>query len=464
MSLPTIRTTGLPGLEGETGAPMPWQARLEARAIPVPAAPDSTGPMLFGYIVLVAFVLSFLGWASLAPLASAAIGAGIVKAEGNRRTIQHLEGGIVREILARDGDMVRAGQVLARLDDTQSAAVQDLTRAQLDTLLVLEARLIAERDDVDVLVISPDLLRRQRDPRVATAIEGQRALFETRRQQRVGQTSILEQRIAQLRAQISSHQAQVNSFDVQLRYLADEIRTVRDLVRTGYERRPRLLALQRQEAAVRGNGDEQRGQIARAEQGIAEARLQIAQVTRTFSNEVVQELRDTQAKIGELEERFRAAADVQTRREVVAPVAGAIVNQRVFTIGGVVRAGETLFEILPREDELVIEVQVMPNDINVVGVGMRAEVHFSAFRQRSTPAIFGEVTTVSADIIVNERTGVGVYRATVRIPVEQRRRLGDNVIQPGMPAEVLIHSGSRTLIQYLWTPIRDSLRRSLKEA
>ncbi|MBL8699315.1 MAG: HlyD family type I secretion periplasmic adaptor subunit [Alphaproteobacteria bacterium] len=464
MTAPSVPAPRPQLVSGELAAPLPWQSRLDERAIPVPAAPDSAGTMLFGYVVLVVFVLGFLGWASLAPLASATIASGIVKAEGNRRTIQHLEGGIVREILARDGDVVRAGQVLARLDDTQSAAAQDLARAQLDTLLALEARLIAERDDVDTVVVPPDLLRRQSDARVAAAVEGQRQLFDTRRRQRVGQVAILDQRIAQLRAQISSHEAQVTSMDVQLRYIDDEIRTVRDLVARGYERRPRLLALQRQAAALRGNGDEQRGQIARAEQGIAEARMQIAQVTRTFSNEVVQELRETQAKIGELEERFRAAADVQARRDVLAPVAGSIVNQRIFTVGGVVRPGETLFEILPHDDELVIEAQVAPNDINNVGIGMRAEVHFSAFKQRNTPAIFGEVATVSADILLNERTGVGFYRATVRIPVEERRRLGPLVIQPGMPAEVLVHSGSRTMIQYLWTPIRDSLRRALKEA
>jgi HlyD family secretion protein len=461
----TTRSTQLTtGYDDKGGTMLPWQSRLEERAIPVPKAPDSAGPMLFGYAVLVVFVIGFLAWAFLAPLASAAIASGVVKAEGNRRTIQHLEGGIVREILARDGDVVKAGQTLARLDDTQSGASQDLTRNQLDGLLALEARLVAERDDVDVVVMPPDLLLRRADPRVASAIDGQRQLFETRRRQRVGQTSILEQRIAQLRAQILSHEAQVNSFDIQFRFLGEEIRTVADLVARGYERRPRLLALQRQAAAVRGNADEQRGLIARAEQGIAEANLQISQITRQFSNEVVQELRETQARIGDLEERFRAASDIQARRDVVAPVSGTIVNQRVFTVGGVVRPGETLFEILPREDELVVEAQVAPNDISVVGVGMRAEVHFGAFKQRNVPAIFGDVVTVSADIIVNERTGIGFYRAMVRIPVAQRLLLGDLAIQPGMPVEVLIHSGSRTLIEYIWTPIRDSMRRSLKEA
>lgn len=464
MTAPVIQAQTARGRDADPATSLPWQARLDERAIPVPSAPNSAGLMVFGYVVLVLFVIGFLGWAAVAPLASAAIASGVVKAEGNRRMIQHLEGGIVREILVRDGSVVKAGQVLARLDDTQSASAQDLARAQLDTLLALEARLLAERDDAERVAMPDFLLRRQADARVASAIDGQRQLFDTRRRQRVGQTSILEQRIQQLRAQISSHEAQVNSFDVQLHFLADEIRTVDELVRRGYERRPRLLALQRQAAAVRGNGDEQRGQIARAEQGIAEARLQITQVTRTFSNEVVQELRETQARIGELEERYRAAADVQARRDLIAPVAGIIVNQRIFSVGGVIRQGETLFEILPREDELVIEAQIMPNDINVVGAGMRAEVHFSAFKQRSTPALFGEVVTVSPDIIVNERTGLGFYRAMVRIPVEQRLRLGELVIQPGMAAEVLVHSGSRTLLEYLWSPIRDSLRRSLTEA
>lgn len=449
---------------GDDGALLPWQSRLAARAIPVPEAPDSAGPMLVGFLVLIVFVLGFLGWAALAPLASATIANGLVKAEGNRRTIQHLEGGIVREILVRDGDMVKAGQILARLDDTQSAATREMTRAQLDTLLALEARLLAERDDREGVVMPTLLLERPGEARVVAAIDGQRQLFETRRRQRTGQVLILDQRIEQLRAQISAHVAQVESFEAQLRIAADEVRTVSDLVARGYERRPRLLALQRQQAALRGNRDEQRGLIARAEQAIAEAQLQIVQVTRTFSNEVAQELREAQARISELEERFRAAADVQARRDVVASVAGTIVNQRIFTLGGVVRPGDPLFEILPREDELVIEVQVQPQDINHVGHGMRAEVHFAAFKQRNVPAIFGEVTTVSADILVNERTGIGFYRATVRIPLEQRLRLGDLVIQPGMPAEVLIHAGSRTLIQYLWTPIRDSLRRALKEA
>ncbi len=429
----------------------------------VATMPRYRGVALVGALVSALFAGGFGVWAATAPLSAAAVAQGQVKVEGNRRTIQNLEGGIIREILVKEGDRVAAGQMLMRLDDTQSSASADALQGQLDSMRALDARLTAERIDSETVAFPPDLASRRGDAKVTEILQGQEAIFRTRRLALDGQTSILRQRIEQLRAQVRANEAQMNAMGSQLRLIREEITTVDDLVKKGFERRPRLLALQRQEAQLLGSQNEQRGLIARSQQAIAETELQIIQTRTSLRNEVVNEQRDVQTKIAESNERLRAASDVLVRREILSPVAGTITNLRFFTVGGVIRPGDPVLDVIPLNEQLVIEVQVQPTDIDIVGVGMEAEVRLTAFKQRTVPVLFGHVVSVSPDIFQNERNGQPYYRATVNIDPEQLVKLEGLSLQPGMPAEVLIISGERTMFRYLADPIVQSFRRAFRE-
>ena len=429
----------------------------------VATAPRYRGATLLGVLLIATFAGGFGVWAATAPLSAAALASGQVKVEGNRRTIQHLEGGIIREILVKEGDRVAAGQMLMRLDDTQSSASAEGLQGQLDSLRALDARLNSERQDMEAVAFPADLAGRRSEPKVAEILQGQEAIFRTRRLAFDGQTSILRQRVEQLRAQIRANEAQMNSMSSQLRLIREEIQTVEELVTKGFERRPRLLGLQRQEAQLLGSQNEQRGLIARSQQAISETELQIVQVRTQFRNEVVGEQRDVQTRIAEINERLRAASDVQVRREVVSPVAGTVTNLRFFTVGGVVRPGDAVLDVIPLNEQLVVEVQVTPTDIDIVGIGMEAEVRLTAFKQRTVPVLFGRVSSVSPDIFQNDRTGMSFYRATVTIEPSQLAKLEGLSLQPGMPAEVLILAGERTMFHYLADPIRQSFRRAFRE-
>ena len=429
----------------------------------VATAPRYRGATLLGVLLIATFAGGFGVWAATAPLSAAALASGQVKVEGNRRTIQHLEGGIIREILVKEGDRVAAGQMLMRLDDTQSSASAEGLQGQLDSLRALDARLNSERQDMEAVAFPADLAGRRSEPKVAEILQGQEAIFRTRRLAFDGQTSILRQRVEQLRAQIRANEAQMNAMSSQLRLIREEIQTVEELVTKGFERRPRLLGLQRQEAQLLGSQNEQRGLIARSQQAISETELQIVQVRTQFRNEVVGEQRDVQTRIAEINERLRAASDVQVRREVVSPVAGTVTNLRFFTVGGVVRPGDAVLDVIPLNEQLVVEVQVTPTDIDIVGIGMEAEVRLTAFKQRTVPVLFGRVSSVSPDIFQNDRTGMSFYRATVTIEPSQLAKLEGLSLQPGMPAEVLILAGERTMFHYLADPIRQSFRRAFRE-
>jgi HlyD family type I secretion membrane fusion protein len=433
------------------------------RPIEVARAPRYHGAMVLGLAVMALFAGGFGVWAATAPLSAAATAPGQVKVEGNRRTIQHLEGGIIREILVKEGDRVAGGQTLLRLDDTQSSASADTMQNQLDALRALDARLTAERQNDENLAFPADLAARRGDPKVAEILQGQEAIFRTRQLAYEGQTSILRQRIEQLRAQIRANEAQMTAMGSQLKLIREEITSVEDLVQKGYERRPRLLQLQRNEAQLLGSQNEQRGLIARSQQAIGETELQIVQLRTQFRNEIVNEQRDVQSKIAEMNDKLRAASDVLERREVISPVAGTVTNLRFFTVGGVIKPGDSVLDVIPLNEQLVIECQVNPTDIDIVGVGMDAEVRLTAFKQRVIPVLMGRVVNVSPDIFQQERTGAPYYKATVNIDPSQLVKLEGLSLQPGMPAEVLILSGERTMFRYLADPIRQSFRRAFRE-
>jgi HlyD family type I secretion membrane fusion protein len=418
-------------------------------------------------LVVIAVFFGGLGsWAALAPLDSAALASARVTVAGNRKTVQHLEGGIVGELRVREGDRVAPGQLLLALDDTQARATLDQLRARYDNLLAREARLLAERSGGAAAIIRfPPLLReRADDPHVANAIAGERSIFEARQAFLMGRERILKQRVVQLKKEIEGLQAQVAAETTQLRLVRDEQDAIETLFEKGMVDKPRLLAAQRAEAQLEGSRGEHSALIARAEQRIGEAELEIIDLSNRFLNEVVQDLAETQADLTDLSQRLKAAEDVLARTEVRAPVGGTIVGLEVHTVGGVVAPGQTILDIVPLEERLELEVQVDPNDIDVVHVGLAAQVMLTAYNQRTTPTLDGRVTRVSADSFSDPRSGRTYFLARVAVEPAERDRVQGVDLYPGMPAEVFIPTGRRTALDYLLAPITQSLGRAFRES
>jgi HlyD family secretion protein len=415
-----------------------------------------------GLLVTVGMFGGFMTWAVLAPLAEAAIAPGVIKVEGTRRTLSHLEGGIVREILVRDGSRVEAGAVVMRLDDVQSGATLEGLRAQRFALQAQAGRLEAEAEGASPIVFPPDLALSE-NFRAREAMAGQRALFEARTASLASQLLVLESRVSQQQAVISGAEGQIEATRRQLDLMRQEEAMRNALVRQGLARVPELLALQRGLAALEGQQQDLSGQVRRAEGAIAEARSSIVQTRDQRRQEIGTEARDVAARLAETEERMRAAADVSARREIVAPEAGTIVNLRQFNSGAVLRAGDPAMDLVPVEDRLVAEVNVQPNDIDVVHVGLPAEMRLPAFRQRLIPVLHGQVSFVAADVTTDPQSRASYFRAQVRIDEQQLAALPGVILVPGMPVEGHIQIGNRSFWRYLTQPIRDSLARAFHE-
>ncbi len=444
-------------------------------APPVPAAPplgrSMRGPVAAGILVIALFFGAFLGWSALAPLASAAIAPGQVSPDGSRKTVQHLEGGIVREILVEDGSHVGAGEPLVVLADVQASASFELLASQYRTLAATRARLVAEQSGAprltfpDWLVVEAAADPDAADPEsVAGILAAQARLFEVRAASMDQRRQILAQRIAQLVEEIGGLEAQIVSQDRQIELIQQEIRGVQQLVNQGLERQPRLLALQRAEADIAGERAGNVAAIARAGQAIGEAELQIIGLDTLRLDEIANELSAIQSEIATVGERLRASEDVLERTIITAPVGGTVVGLRFRTPGGVIGPGEAILDIVPDEDELLIDVRVSPLDIDVVHEGLSAQVVLSAYAQRNLPQIFGTVRHVSADALADPNTGESYFRARIEVDRDSLSALDADIeLSPGMPAEVMIRTGERTVLDYLLEPFTDLMRRSMRE-
>lgn len=435
----------------------------------VPAAPPDDRPhaarpmgvarsMAFAGVVVTLFCGGFAAWAALAPLQSAAIAPGVLGVSGERKTVQHLEGGIVAEIEVAEGDAVTTGQTLLVLDDTQPRATLAQLEGQQRSAVALEARLIAERDGLDEIAWPERLRTAGADAVRAT----QERIFIARKASFDSEAAILRQRIAQLREQAVGYEGQIAAQDRHVELLAEEIRDVRSLVEMGHVPKPRLRALERQETEVAGDRARNRAQVARIEEAAGEARLQIVRLGNAHRTEVTGELREVEARLADLNERLTAARDVLARTRIVAPAAGTVVGLGVFTRGAVVAPAQRLMDIVPAGDRLVVEARVAPTDIDSVAVGLPAQVRLTAFSQLTTPALDGHLIRISADAFTDERTGASWYEARVGLAPDQPELEGLELV-PGMPAEVMIVTGSSTPLEYLLKPILASFGRALRE-
>jgi HlyD family type I secretion membrane fusion protein len=403
-------------------------------------------------------------WAAIAPLNSAAVASGKVILDSNKKTIQHLEGGIVDTIMVREGQMVKKGDILVRLDETTAKARNELLRKQYLTMKTTEARLIAERDGLDKIPFVEDLIEKEAtDADTKESMDNQRRLFDSRRDSVQGKIAVLKQKIQQFRDEIRGLESQVSSNRNQIGFVGQEIESVAQLVANNNAPRSRLLALQRQKAALDGSLGEAIATISRARQSIGEAEIEIINTKNNFLNEVNEEFKETQASLADIEERIRASEDTFTRINIVAPLAGRVTDLQVHTVGGVIKPGEKLMDIIPNDDILIIEAMVQPQDIDVVREGLEASVRLSAYKARFVPPITGKVTNVSADRFDDPQRGMAYYKARVVVDSDELSHLENVELYPGMPTDVLIVTGERTLLQYLFSPIRESFSKSFRE-
>lgn len=416
-----------------------------------------------GYVTLLLTFGVFGTWAATAPLASAVVSAGTVSVESNRKTVQHLEGGIVLEIVAKEGEIVKPGDIVLKLDPTQAQGSYSVLRNRLSVHRVTEARLNAESANADAIEL-PEDLKSSTDVTVKQAIKLQQTIFDDRRRTRDGQLAILNDRISQLGEAVQGLDQHRTAIDGQIKSLDEEIDRLTKGKNSGVVSTNQLAAVTRAKLDMQGNYGQISSEISRLGQTISETKLQIVQVNQELVERAGNELREIRDQLNETAERADVARDVLERTVVRAPVYGMLQNIRVHTIGGVIRPAEPVMDIIPLDDDLVVTARIRPIDIDSVHVGLDAEVRFSSFSARTTPAVFGKVTVLSKDVIEpTQANQEPYYQARVQvdtktIPLDLRGRL-----LPGMPADVIIGTGERTLVQYLVRPLTDTFHKSMKE-
>jgi HlyD family type I secretion membrane fusion protein len=416
-----------------------------------------------GGIVVIVFVIGFLGWGALAPLDSAMMSQGTIVVESHRKTIQHLEGGIVADILVTEGQTVSAGQALIRLDDTQARASLSMLQGQADALAAQEARDVAQRDGASNVAFPGDLLSRSSDPKVADAMRGELAAFTNARETIAKQVDILNSRIEENNRSIEGLRAQLKGLDTQIALIAKETAMIKQLVDRGIEALPRLLALQRNAADLGGQRGAVLEKIAQTEVNNGETQLQIVNLKNQALSDVLKDLRDVQTKRFDVMDRIKAARDVLNRQVITTPVEGRVVNLSVHTRGAVIRPGEPILDVVPQKDALEVEAHVRPEDIDNVHIGMSAKVTLSGNQARRIPAILGTVTEVSADRLVDQHSGQPYFIAQVSVDKSSLADYPDIHLVPGMPVEVAIETGQRTALDYFFGPIRAVFRKGMRE-
>ncbi|MGF6313291.1 HlyD family type I secretion membrane fusion protein [Bradyrhizobium sp. i1.8.4] len=416
-----------------------------------------------GWLIIAIFFGGIGAWAVTAPLNGAVVANAVVKVDGNRKSLQHLDGGIVKELHVREGDRVLAGDLLIVLDETQARAEHEVLTQQYAVLRASEVRLLTELDHGAQLVMPPDLKARSDDPYFKSVWNGQVSQFDTRRASLEGQRSVVREKINQLGSQIVGSEAQVKSFTNQIDSVRKEAKDVAPLVERGLIARPRILQLERTAYGLEGQIADANASIAKARQAIAEQEQQIAQFDNDRMTDVTKDLRDTQAKLLEVIPKAMNAKAVLGRMEIRAPYTGRVVGLSVFSVGGVIQRGDKILDIVPDEDSLTIEAQVAVEDISDVHPNTRAEVHLTAYKQRIVPIIHGDVIQVSADRLTDPKTNNPYYTAFVRIDQTELAAMPNIRLYPGMPATVMIPTVQRTAFDYIVGPLAMSFNHAFRQ-
>lgn len=416
-----------------------------------------------GILGSVLLVLSIGIWVALAPLSGAVLGPGFVKVDMNRKTVQHQEGGIVGEILVRDGSKVEAGQTLLVLKDVRVDAGNEAARTQLDVELGKAARLSVEQTGASLVTFPPELTARGSDPRVAELLRHESSVFRVRREALANQIALIHNQVSEARDEIKARSAQMKADDEGLKFQREELAQNRSLAEQGFVSKTRLLVLQREAAQYASRRAEGAAELARAQQKVSDLELRAETLRSQFKQEASNELRQSTATIFELRERLRPALDAEQRQRITAPISGEVVDLKVTSVGAVIAPRDPILDIVPVNPVLLVEARVRPEDINSVHVDAPADVRLTAFRQRITPTVVGKVTYISADRLMDKTSNTPYYQVDVRVSAEALRKAGGLKLQAGMPAEVFIQTTSRNALEYLLDPILGFLQRSLRE-
>ncbi len=430
-----------------------------------PAIALARAPIVAGLWITLALTLIILIWGVLAPIDSAVIAGGSIVLSSNRKTVQHLEGGIIDKIFVKDGDKVSAGQKLLSLSNAAANASHNTVREQLYDMRAAETRLRSLMAGREAVIFDSDILQAgQTNPVVSKIIATQTSLFEAEREAEASKIKTLGERAAQYQAEIEGLRAQKNAADSQRSLVEKEIGMVQELLKSGYATKPRLYALQKSQSELIGSQGQLDAQIMKAQQAIAELDVVTTNQKKEFETKNAENLRETQGKLAELLQKLGAAQDITGRTTLTAPMEGIVMGLKYHTQGGVVAPGAPIMDIVPQNDPLVVDVRVNPADIGSVHPGMEAKVMFAAYKARRTPKVPAIVTHVSADTFTEERNNAPYYTARLEVDKNFLGQLKNPIdLYPGSPVNVFIRRESRTFLNYLFTPILDSTEKAFKE-
>jgi HlyD family secretion protein len=424
----------------------------------------STRRLLYAGHISVFVMIGILGgWAYTASINGAVIAPATIVAESYSKKVQHPDGGIISRILVKDGDRVEGGQDLLLLDTTENKAALAILEGLLDELLIKRARLEAERDGATELIVPKEMQARAGEPAVASIISGQQKFLSSSTETDRGKVEQLEQQVQQLSEEISGIDAQIASQSTQAKLIAEELKSLKDLQSQGLVPNSRVLSVEREAARLKGVKAELVSSHASSKAKIGEVKLRIIQIRDDRRTSALGELRETEARIAEIQEKRVAASARLQRTSIKAPITGTIYQLAVHTEGGVIGAGDTLMLIVPEGDDLVLQAQVSPNDIDQVTTGQPAQVRFPGFNARLTPEVGAEVTQVSADVSRVDATTPPFYAVRLTIPAKELERLGDNKLKPGMMAEAFIQTEARSPLTYLVKPLWDQISHVWRE-
>ncbi len=418
---------------------------------------------LAGWVIVVLFFGVFGAWAITAPLNGAVVANGFVKVEGNRKSIQHLDGGIVKELRVKESDRVNAGDVVVALDDSQARAEYEVLNQQFLVLRISEERLRVEYNRGTQINLPADLAHLADDPDVKSIWRAQIHQFESRLAAIEGQRKVIKEKIAQLESQIVGAEAQIKAYRLQFQSVQRELESLTSLVERGLIAKPRYLQLERSGTALEGQAADLMANVAKFKQGIAEQQQQIAQLDNDRMSEISKDLRDTQAKLLEIIPRRANAKAVLGRVEIRSPYAGRVVGLSVFAVGAVINRGDKIMDVVPDEETLIIEAQIAVEDISEVHPKMRADVHLTAYKQRITPVVQGSVLQISADRLTDNRTGNPYYVALIQVDEKELQTIPNAKLYPGMPATVMIPTVERTAFDYIVGPLAMSFNKAFRQ-
>lgn len=449
-------------------APKPYEAPSfgDKDLVPLDGTMDRRikRPIIIGTAVVGVFVVGLTLFAAVARIDSAVVAPGTVRVEDNRKTIRHREGGTVRTIQVREGQHVRLNQVLLTFDEVQPKAMTDVLQSQHDAFLAQVVRFQAEATGQKTMAFPAELTARVTDPRVAGVIRDQELLFTSRLQFFDGQSAVLAQKLQQLETQISGVQAQVDAVKESDALTREELAGYQTLYEKGYAPKTLILRYKRTLADLAGRRGQLIAEITRLHEQIGETRLQIATLREQRISQAAEGLRQMQSGLAEVTPKLTAASQTLKSATVRSPADGYVLDLTQFTLGGIVAPGERLMSVVPANAPLIVTARIRPQDIDSVHDGMRARVRLSAFNARTAPPVNAEVLTVSADQLVDEKTGEGYFRADLRIPPAELAKLPKgSKLSPGMPAEAMIVTGRRSILSYIVSPLTDTIRDALRE-